>query len=211
VGRRANSVLMTMALGATPCMAWAQQPPAPVVHEHDGFYLRAHLGVDYARVRGGGAGNDLLFQNGGPSFGAALGGSVVRNLALFGEFLATNASDPYFSQNGSSLGNVNGSVSLSGFGGCAVYFFESLNVYVSGSIAVMRFELITGTEPMMVPYRSQRGLGFHGLFGKEWWVSQDWGLGIAAEVVAASMKDGSDASVTWTATSVGLLFSATYN
>jgi hypothetical protein len=50
-----------------------------------------------------------------------------------------------------------------------------------------------------------------GVVGKEWWISQNWGFGLAGEFIAASMKDETDPKVTWTASAYSLLFSATYN
>ena len=49
------------------------------------------------------------------------------------------------------------------------------------------------------------------MVGKEWWVTQDWGLGVAGEVLFASMKDAGDTSITWTGTAFSVVFSATYN
>ncbi|HEY4186650.1 MAG TPA: hypothetical protein VGP07_16350 [Polyangia bacterium] len=40
------------------------------------------------------------------------------------------------------------------------------------------------------------GLGFQGMVGKEWWVSSEWGLGVAAEVIfAGDMKDKNSSAV----------------
>ena len=59
---------------------------------------------------------------------------------------------------------------------------------------------------------SKTGLGFQAMVGKEWWVTADWGLGVAADLLLSSMKDDPAVSNdTYSATTFGLLFSATYN
>src|SRR4029079_5532604 len=138
-----------------------------------------------------------------------LGGALTKNLVLFGELVATEATDAEVSQNGVAMGRAGGAANLTGFGVGVAYYIDSANVYFLASIGLMMFEL-DDTSNFNI-YRSEDGIGFHGIVGKEWWVSQNWGLGIAGEFVGASLKDKTDASVTWTGTSFSLLFSTTYN
>ena len=55
-------------------------------------------------------------------------------------------------------------------------------------------------------------LGFYASLGagKEWWVSSNWGLGVAAVARLASLKL-KDYDARLTATSISMLFTATYN
>ena len=63
---------------------------------------------------------------------------------------------------------------------------------------------------------TEYGPGLSLVVGKEWWVSDNWGLGVAAQLYAARMKDrepavaGGDAP-TWRALGLNLLFSASFN
>ncbi len=85
-----------------------------------------------------------------------------------------------------------------------------MNVYISGALAAMVFEMDNPDGSKV--YSSNAGLGFHGMVGKEWWVSSEWGLGIAAELTVASMKDeDSSSNTTWTGSSFSLVFSSTFN
>jgi hypothetical protein len=60
-------------------------------------------------------------------------------------------------------------------------------------------------------YTSDFGAGFEGMIGKEFWVSEHWGLGGALEFVgASSMKDTDTPNISWSATAFNLLVSATY-
>ena len=46
---------------------------------------------------------------------------------------------------------------------------------------------------------SSSGTAFELMVGKEWWVSRDWGLGIAGELMTASLKDKNVPGLTWSA------------
>ena len=82
------------------------------------------------------------------------------------------------------------------------------NVYISGALAALNFQASDSSGN--TTYTSDVGVGFQGLMGKEFWVSDHWGLGAALEFVgASSMKDKDNANVSWSAAAVNLLFSAT--
>jgi len=62
--------------------------------------------------------------------------------------------------------------------------------------------------------RSAWGFTFEGLFGKEWWVSDNWGLGVCGQVLLGAMKDrpeSHESVPTWRLTVFSVLFSASYN
>jgi hypothetical protein len=63
--------------------------------------------------------------------------------------------------------------------------------------------------------KSDLGFGVNASVGKEWWVSENWGVGAALQFMAATMKDhqvfAGDSKPTWTAIGFALLFSATFN
>ena len=48
------------------------------------------------------------------------------------------------------------------------------------------------------------------MVGKEWWASENWGLGMAADLVYSRIPDSSG-SATWNGFGAGVLFSTTYN
>jgi hypothetical protein len=50
------------------------------------------------------------------------------------------------------------------------------------------------------------------MIGKEWWVSDNWGLGIAGQFFAGRMNDSeAPGAPTWETTAAALVFSATCN
>jgi hypothetical protein len=50
------------------------------------------------------------------------------------------------------------------------------------------------------------------MVGKEWWVSRNWGIGVAGQLVGASVKDsGAAVRPTWSVGSFAIAFTATFN
>jgi hypothetical protein len=156
-------------------------------------------------------GVEAAFVGGGGSFGVALGGAVMPNLIIFGNLFGMTLTDPDFEIAGTPYGSVSGTTSFFGIGPGLAYYFDPYNVYISGTVAAMQFSANDSTTNA-TPYESEVGFGFQGMVGKEWWVTQDWGIGIAGEIIAATgMKDKNDPTIKWGGNTFSLVFSATYN
>jgi hypothetical protein len=95
-----------------------------------------------------------------------------------------------------------------GFGGGVAYYFMPANVYVSAAIAAIQLRVDYKDEEIA---KTDTGVGIDLLVGKEWWVSEGWGVGVALELSGGRVKDNGPGSPTWSAGSLGLLFSATFN
>ena len=136
--------------------------------------------------------------------------SPAPNLALFGNIFLTIASQPQVSGTGyyNISGQATGDGLIGGFGGGIVYYFMPANVYISGVLATTQFE--ASDADSKTTYSSDYGIGFEGMIGKEFWVSDHWGLGAALEFIgASSMKDKDNTNFSWSAGAFNLLFSAT--
>jgi hypothetical protein len=189
-------------------------PPAPPespdgFHVHDGFFLRAQTGIGFSSLSSTTSGVKTTVGGGGLSLGAAIGGVIARNLILYGAVFETDTVNPDVQVGGTSMNSQIERVSLQGIGPGVAYYFERINLYLSGTLALSRFWTYDGNGNQLDT--SKIGLGLDLQVGKEWWVSRDWGLGIAAQLVGSSMKDQSDPTLTWSAGAFSLLFSATYN
>jgi hypothetical protein len=196
---------------AAPAPYGAPAYPAPAyrpagVHEHDGFYLRLAAGLGYLTNSASSGGSTMKVSGVGGTFGLAAGGIIARNLAVYGEIIGTSASDPSVEMGGVS-GTMSGSMTLAGFGPGLAYYLDN-NAYFSGTVLFSK--LSAADDNGNDAGETDMGFGASLSGGKEWWVSDDWGLGVAGQLMLASMKE-KDADYRWTSAVVSLLFSATYN
>lgn len=169
------------------------------VHRHEGFFLRSFGGLGHLSVWGG-----ERYSGVGATAGVACGWIVDTNLALYGQMLDTSI--VLSPRSGGPEGATSRSRSLVGGGPGLAYYWEPLNVHVSGALAVSSVLAVPssggGTKSTGV------GLGMSLAFGKEWWVARDWALGLAAQAHLANMSGAQERT---TATSYAMLLSATYN
>jgi hypothetical protein len=159
----------------------------------------------------------LSVHGGGAGLGIAIGGAVARNLIIYGTLVDSVASSPTFTQTfagqtSSSTAN-NASAGVVGIGAGLAYYLDS-NVFFAGSLLASRLVINDSNNNPIA--RTDLGFTFEGLVGKEWWVSDNWGLGVSAQVMAGVMKDQpqtltTQAPPTWSVLAFNLLFSATYN
>jgi hypothetical protein len=188
----------------------AYQPVAyPGYHEHDGFFLRLGIGGGYLSTSVSGGGSSATLSGGAFSFSAAFGGSVAPNLVVFGEFGAMSVTDPEWSSGGTSSTLDGVTLNMISFGPGVAYYIQPINMYVSGTINFTKFTMNDSeTDDKLAD--SKMGFGFSAMLGKEWWISSDWGIGVAGQFQLGTAKDknGSDRL---TGTGFALMFSATYN
>jgi len=96
--------------------------------------------------------------------------------------------------------------SMSGFGGGVTYYFMPANVYISGSTCVARLTLTYENVSGSTDYGPAPDV----TVGKEWWVSDSWGLGLTSAFGYRSVSE-KGLSENWSGPSFGVRFSATYN
>jgi len=178
-------------------------------HIHDGFYLRVQTGIGFASLASTAGGVKTAMAGGGLAFGAAAGGVIAHNLVLYGAVFETDTVNPDVQVGGTSMATQIGHIALQGIGPGVAYYFGRINLYISVTLALTRFWTFDGNGNQLDT--SKLGLASDLQVGKEWWVSPDWGLGIAAQLIGGSLKDQNDPSLSWSAGALSLLFSATYN
>src|SRR6185312_15409049 len=188
----------------------AYNPGAPP-NVHDGLFLRLNVGAGYTNVSATDHyGRDMKFSGGSLNVGLALGGAVAENLIVFGNLFMAVANRPDWTQPTMPFSTSwDGTAFLGGFGVGLAYYIMPADVYLSGALAAMTFSASDDYGNTVAA--SNTGLGFQGMIGKEWWVSPEWGLGVAGEMVFASMKDRDDNSLSWNGSSFSILFSSTFN
>jgi hypothetical protein len=220
---RTLSRLPLLASLLTPAVALAQPAapgPTPALqvatrgqHQHDGFFLRMMLGLGGTSMKGTSGPTELKVSGSGGGVGIALGGAVSPNLVVFGEIVDSIATNPEVELQGTKLGRGKGSAGIVGIGPGLAYYFDN-NLYLSGTVAFTR--LIVQDDDGKKVAETDYGPGASLVLGKEWWVSDNWGLGVALHAMFARMNDHVDTSYTkerpvWNAAGVNVLFSASFN
>jgi len=177
-------------------------------HTHDGFLLRLSLGFGYENLSvedGIGTSTDVGGFGAGTSIG--IGGIVADNLAINADLFGAAVVSPNVEQNGVELGEADDtSVSLSGIGVGATYYIMPVNVYVALSLGFAATSItIDGSK-----FESDSGFAMNAMVGKEFWVGDEWGIGVAAQFIYCNVpttSDDADASFV----SGNVMFTATFN
>lgn len=174
---------------------------------HDGFLLRLSAGVGGAKTSED-IGNSSL-EVSGPSgdVNFAIGGMISPNFAIHGTLFGWTLTNPEVQLTGHGSGELNGDLSMSALGAGFTYYFMPANLYISPSVGV-------GTLTMDINslgnLESDPGLAMEFTLGKEWWVGNSWGLGVAGAVGYHSIPD-KDTEEKLTGSNVAIRFSATFN
>jgi hypothetical protein len=209
---RTSLVFLALLLPTIVAQAQTDELPPPAVQStaqrHLGFFLRMELGADYfhtaAPVAGGGS---LSVEGPGVSFGLLLGGAVTEDWILAGDVWAYSALSLIGSNAGRSSSANSSTVQLMGVGLNVTHYFMPANVYVSFSPSAV---LLSGNDGHGSYSQTLLGFGGRASIGKEWWVSDHWGFGVALELAGGVNKDQGGVP-TWSTVSGGLAFTATYN
>jgi hypothetical protein len=174
---------------------------------HDGFFLRLAPGFGWNNTSSDPGGNTLKMSGVSGLFNMAIGGAVSQDLILHLDVSGVSTSSPKVTLNGNDQSNVSSaSTSLVGIG--MTYYLPS-NYYVTGAVGMAE----SRNKANGTTYKTDRGYGANVMIGKEWWVSDDWGVGIAGQVLYTNCPDKSIAGTRpdVQSTTFGILFSATYN
>jgi hypothetical protein len=207
MNRIAAALAVLSALVGTSAYAQAM-PPQPynsTINRHLGFALRLDAGIGYMGTTASDI--DASIKGGAGSFGLVIGGAVAENFILGADLWDTVVFSPTFKQGGVSVSGTDTSLTLAGFGVNLTYYFMPANVYVSVSPSITTVSLTRGG----LSGSTDAGFGMKLGVGKEWWVSDHWGLGVAGQFFFASNKDSGAGSPTWSSTAFSVAFSATYN
>lgn len=207
------ALLVLLVVVNFPSTGQAQEQEIYGFHQHDGFFLRFHGGVGSGKmVEENVLGSDMTLSGLAGVFRFQIGGTVATNLVLFGEMGAFVISDPEMEWHTITGTTENVDLSISDIGAGLSYYFMPSNIYLSGTFTLSRDKIeakengITGSTEM--------GFGMYLSVGKEWWVSADWGLGVAGFGYFSQTTDkdvSSNQEYTVKNTVFGVVFSATYH
>jgi len=192
-------------------------------HARDGLYLRVQSGLGYLRSSESYRGGTDVFSGVGATVQATVGEAIVEHLILHGEVVMTAVRNATWTDNGGPLLNsgfiTSGrDLTLLGVGPGVTYDLPS-NFYASGSLLVSKLWFLDAytDDP---PPDTHWGIGGTVAIGKEWWLSRNWGIGVAAQfndafmahpLVAHYTKSPEAISPLVNVMNFALLMSATYN
>jgi hypothetical protein len=181
----------------------------PGAQKHDGFYLRLMIGPAYATSSVAVGTSDLTFSGIATGIDVAAGYTVAENFSIYGQVTGTSSKDPVVKV-GTVTDDADGTLGVYGFGVGASYYVMPLNLYFHGG--VLATQLTIETENMAgvtSKAESDTGFGFNLGIGKEWWLSDNWGLGAGAQFLFSKVED--EDNDTWTSFGVTVGVSATFN
>jgi hypothetical protein len=179
------------------------------LNRHFGFFIRPDLGFGYLSSSESTSFGDLNVSGVAGLAGVSIGGAVAENVILSAHIFDAVSSNPDVSLGGSSGKAQNASLTMWGIGPELTYYFMPNNIYLSGTVGLTRMTLSSNGNDASTDW----GFGTRLTLGKEWWVSDHWGLGLSGHVSYANNNDpdtngGSHTMSSW---AFGAAFSATYN
>lgn len=175
---------------------------------HDGFFLRVAPGFGWNTTSSESRGNEIELSGVSGLFNLAIGGAVAQDLILHLDVSGVRTSDPKVEINGTEQAADVGSSSTSLLAIGMTYYFSS-NMYVTGAVGMAKSKKESGG----IEYTTDTGYGVNAMIGKEWWVSDNWGVGVAGQFLYTNCPDKgiNGVSSDVKSTSFGVLLSATYN
>ena len=177
-------------------------------HKHDGFYLRLTTGVGSTTSVEETEVGELSFSgmSGNTTLGT-VGYAVVENLIINLDIFASSVTDPTVEIDGKDVGAVDAEVTITNIGVGGTYYIMPANLYL-GSIGLATGSVGSGR----VKVETDTGYGINVAIGKEWWVSDNWGIGVAGQLFHTVLPDENLITgevYDLKTTSFGILFSAT--
>ena len=196
---------------------------------HDGFFLNLSYGSGSGSATAEGDDGSTDYSGSGNIFLLKIGGSINPNWSIHYNHGAIGVeADVPADLKEAGVNKITYGVDSQGIG--ATYYFVSSNPYLSnlyispeyrfGVDAVFQAEIpiIAGISGTYEEHYSGSGFGF--TVGKEWWVSPNWGLGLAlfyhsdsldGDKSVGTLGDESNLDGTAKVSHFGFLFSATFN
>ena len=179
-------------------------------HTHDGLYLSFNLGLNRTFVHSDLQGIYVQDLDGlGSEFSMKLGGAIIENFILHMNLVTKNIKNITISENGAAPVPVRGITLVESiFTGGFTYYLMPENVYISATAGVSTFAMVD--LPNVA--QTERGVNIYIEVGKEWWISKNWGFGLAGTYTHANISSQSNLGVELIdSNGFSLLFSTTFN
>jgi len=177
-------------------------------HRHEKFYFQFGLGPGSTKstsslleIKSNGAAMALDMQ-----FGWVFSKKYVVYFAVVGH-LMSNPNVVFLKE---TIPTDSLDVTINGYGIGFKYYIPAKNLFVD--LALLQTTLTLDYGSGRATGETNRGGGIQLGFGKEWWISHSWSLGVEAYYHASSAPDKPPFdNVTWSNESVGVMFTAVFD
>ncbi|MCP4675176.1 MAG: outer membrane beta-barrel protein [Deltaproteobacteria bacterium] len=181
---------------------------------HDGFHMRWGVGLVAATGTSEGENAPYSFVAPGILDGVQLGGNLRENLSLFFEAdsLILFSGNKNIGTDSKSENNDTSETTTYGFltGIGMGHYFMPANLYVSGAFGATLNNFAVSDDGIDFD-TDNIGLGFTVMAGKEWWVSDGWGVGVGGQLLYMANKGEGTSKFTNHTLAFGMILTATYN
>lgn len=186
---------------------------------HDGFFMSFALGLSHQGFNYNYSKIDAELESSGDAanYQIKLGGRIADNLLLHFTLIdevsqsiiePTYNEELYSEEFPETYGDNNINLLIMGFG--STYYFP-LNIFLTASLGISTFELQgKHSDPSTILSSSKLGFAFQISAGREWWVSENWALGLSLNFIHSSAKDKGN-SGDMSSNSISISLTATYN
>jgi hypothetical protein len=176
------------------------------LRRHLGGFVRPDLGFGYLTMSASQNGVDANMNGVAGTFGIAVGGAISEDNVLAFHAWDIVVTNPTVSLGSNTIRNANATVTVLAFGPEYTRYSKD-NLYISLSPALTRGTIESNGNSSNTSW----GFGIRTALGKEWWVSDHWGLGLAGHLSFTANQDSGPNPPTWTGWGATIAFSATYN
>jgi hypothetical protein len=182
-------------------------------HQHDGFALSMSLGPVFGTVTDDFGTNHMELSGTGALFDFKIGGAIKENLILHATILSSLVPGPTFIKAEDTIVVAPDNVFLGEamLGAGLTWYFMPENFFLSGSVGLGNFSILNSITNNHVS--TQRGFSMQLKFGKEWWVSKNWALGVGVTYGKTHLTNepGDGIIEKMDSNRFGILFNTTFN
>jgi hypothetical protein len=177
---------------------------------HEGLFVSITPGIGVAATAAKLTdGTNISLSGPGGSFGLQIGAALSEHWIVAADLSGTSVFEPTLKMGDTEVKTVSDVSWTTGYLGAMVaYYVMPLDLHVGGGIGLLRMAL---DVPGMDLQRSKFGAAAKLAIGKEWWVSDRWGIGVDLESIAGAVPDDTVSGNGWGFFSLALAASATYN
>ena len=159
---------------------------------HQGFYFNADVGLGGSHYNITGPRDNLDVSGAAANVDFRFGYALTRHLVLSLDLNGTaTVKNPDTRLNGSKLYYSNDTQYGTAMIGVGLTWYFDNNLFLGGTIGTAQLSVHQNNTDI----NSDNGFGAQVRFGKEWWVGDDWGLGVVGGLSYASANANSNLTV----------------